>query len=254
MNRSGIRNSRSSALTLAASALLSVTVLSGCGDSEVDDAVLDATSSATKGSTAASGVKPLTAAELDEAALEKADLTGYVVSTPGDAEAAAVEQAKVTGAECAPLGRAVAGAAVGEPTATAYRRVTGKPAAGASSEKALDFDTGMVTLASYADAEAASAALKTVAACTGGFQLTLQGETQKATKVAADTAPKAGDEAVAYTVTIPAEGTDVPWKVVMFRSGATLAQFTVVNGASAISGKDFTFPADLVTAQAGKLA
>ncbi|MFJ9892641.1 hypothetical protein ACIQPR_04840 [Streptomyces sp. NPDC091280] len=52
----------------------------------------------------------------------------------------------------------------------------------------------------------------------------------------------------------PVDGVSAPWKVVVFRKGATLAHFVVSNAGSMVSGKDFTFPADLVTAQAGKLA
>jgi hypothetical protein len=199
-------------------------------------------------------VKPLTAAELETAALVKADLTGYEVATPDKAEIAAADAVKVSGEECAPLGRALAGAAVGEPAATAHRRVTGAP----SEEAPLDINTGVVTLASYASADEATAALKSVTdavtACAGGFQWTAGGEQMDASKVTKGTAPTAGEEAVAFTAVTPVDGNDAPWKVVVFRDGATLAHFTVANVAAMTSGEDFTFPADLVTAQADKLA
>ena len=61
-------------------------------------------------------------------------------------------------------------------------------------------------------------------------------------------------EAVAFTAVTPVDGVDPPWKVVVFRDGATLAHFTVANVAAMTSGEDFTFPTGLVTAQADKLA
>jgi hypothetical protein len=196
---------------------------------------------------------------LDKASLTKADLSGYQVSTASKADAAAMEAVEVSGEECEPLGRAVAGAAVGEPAATAQRRVTGGTGTTSSSDAAaLDLNTGMVTLASYASAEDATAALKSatdaVTACTGGFDWTVGGEKVQASKVTKGTAPEAGEEGVAFTVVTSLDGVDAPWKVVVFRDGATLAHFSVANTAAMISGKDFSFPADLVTAQADKLA
>ncbi|MFD7133483.1 hypothetical protein [Streptomyces sp. NPDC059894] len=265
MNRTGIRRSRTRATALTASALVSLLALTGCGgESDSTDAAPQSTSSATASaaqeSTAASAAEPLTAAELDKAALTKADATGYEVATPSKAEITAAEATTVTGEECLPLGRALAGTAVGEPAATAYRRVTGNGATAAASSEAaaLDINTGMVTLASYASADEAAAALKSAAdavtTCSGGFQWTAGGEDLSATEVTQDTAPKAGEEAVAFTAVTPVDGVDTPWKVVVFRDGATLAHFTVANAAAMMSGEDFTFPADLVTAQAGKLA
>lgn len=262
MNRSGPRHSRVRATVLAASALVSAVALTGCGgDGDGDGgsaAKASSTATAAQGSDA-SGAKPLTAAELDKAALTKADATGYQVATPSKAETTAAEAVKVTGEGCEPLGRVMAGTAVGESTATAYRRLTGKGGAGGSSEAAaLDINTGMVTLASYASADEAAAALKSVGdavtACAGGFQWAAAGEKVSANKVTKNTAPKAGEEAVAFTAVTPVDGVDAPWKAVVFRDGATLAHFVVANATSMMSGKDFTFPAELVTAQAGKLA
>ncbi|WP_327695005.1 hypothetical protein [Streptomyces sp. NBC_00459] len=259
MNNSGIRHSRSIARArtgaVAACVLVSLVVLSGCGSSDSGDSVdadVSTSASAAETTAAASAVKPLTSGELESAALAKADLTGYEVTTPVKAEITAADGVKVSGEECAPLGRAVAGTAVGEPAATTHRRVTG------GSGAALDINTGTVTLASYASVDEATAALKSVAdavtACAGGFQWTVGSEQLDASKVTEGTAPKAGEGAVAFTAVTPIDGVDAPWKVVVFRDGATLAHFTVANVAAMTSGEDFTFPADLVTAQAGKLA
>jgi methyl coenzyme M reductase subunit D len=236
---------------------VSLAVLTGCGGSGGGDSAasdVSPSASAAEASAAVDAVKPLTSGELESAALVKADLTGYEVSTPAKAEITAADGVKVSGQECVPLGRAVAGTAVGEPAATAHRRVSGV----ASGEAALDINTGTVTLASYASADEAAAALKSVAdavtACAGGFRWTVGAEQLDASKVTEGTAPKAGEEAVAFTAVTPVDGVNAPWKVVVFRDGATLAHFTVANVAAMTSGEDFTFPADLVTAQADKLA
>ncbi|WP_427920753.1 hypothetical protein [Streptomyces sp. cg40] len=240
---------------------MSLTLLAGCGDSGSGDAADGADPSASAGaqtSTAAAAVKPLTAAELGKAALAKADVAAYEVKEATKAEVAAADAVEVTGAGCEPLGRAVAGAAVGEPDAKVSRRVTGNGADALSAEEeAVDINVGMVALASYAGSDEAGAALKSVsdavAACAGGFQWTAAGELLKASKVEEEKAPAAGDEAVAFSAVTPVDGVSAPWKVVVFRKGATLAHFVVSNTGSMVSGKDFTFPADLVTAQADKL-
>ncbi|MFE9765501.1 hypothetical protein ACFYPC_13370 [Streptomyces sp. NPDC005808] len=260
MKNSGIRHPRSIARArtgaLAACALVSLAALTGCGGSDSGDSAatdVSPSASAAGAAAAASAAKPLSSAELETAALVKADLTGYEVTTPDKAENTAADAVKVSGEECVPLGRALAGAAVGEPAATVHRRLTSTP----SAEAPLDINTGVVTLASYASADEATAALKSVAdavtACAGGFQWTADGEQLDASKVTKDTAPKAGEEAVAFTAVTPVDGNDTPWKVVVFRDGATLAHFTVANVAAMTSGGDFTFPTDLVTAQADKL-
>ncbi len=255
-----MRHPRFRTSVFVASTLISLTVLTGCGGSDSGEAVGGADSSASAGAetSAAAAVKPLTAEELGKASLVKADVAGYEVKAATKAEVAAAGAVKVTGAECEPLGRAVAGAAVGEPEAKVSRRVTGNGADALSAEEeAVDINVGMVTLASYADSDDAAAALKSVGdavtACAGGFQWTAAGELLKASKVGQDKAPAVGEEAVAFSAVTPVDGVSAPWKVVVFREGATLAHFVVSNAGSMVSGKDFTFPADLVTAQADKL-
>ncbi len=67
-------------------------------------------------------------------------------------------------------------------------------------------------------------------------------------------APEGGDEGLAFTLTVAAEeDVKMPQKVVVVRKGATLASFTAVNFASAATGEDFAFPAELVDAQLPKL-
>ncbi|MFE2062830.1 hypothetical protein ACFXDH_10535 [Streptomyces sp. NPDC059467] len=193
-----------------------------------------------------------------KASLAVADVKGYQVGTPGKAEAFAAEAVEVSGAECVPLGCAVAGAAVGKPAAVTHRRVTGDGGGGTAEEAAVDINTGMVTLASYASADDAAAALKSVGEavtpCGGGIDWTAGDEKLAVGKVVKHTAPQGGAEAVAFTAVTAVDGVDAPWKVVVFRQGATLAHFTVANAGSLVSGEDFAFPAALVSAQADRPA
>ncbi len=243
---------------MAACALASLAVLTGCGSSDSGDSAatdVSASASAAETSAAASAAKSLTAAELETASLAKADLSGYEVSALGKADTAAIDAVEAGGEECVPLGRVMAGSAVGEPASATHRRVTGN---GDSSAGAADINTGVVTLASYASADEAAAALKSVGdevtACADGFEWTVADEKQDAGKVTKTTAPEAGEEAVAFTAMTALDGVGVPWKAVVFRDGSTLAYFSVFNTNAMVSGTDFTFPADLVTAQADKLA
>ncbi|MGW0945847.1 hypothetical protein ACWD4O_25305 [Streptomyces sp. NPDC002623] len=197
----------------------------------------------------------------DKASLTKAEAGVYEVTTPPKAEVAAADAVEVADDACLPLGRTFAGSAVGEPAATTHRRATGNASAEATpttEEAAIDINTGVITLASYASADAAAAALKSVSdavtACASGLRWTADGEETKATKITKDTAPAAGEEAVAFTAVTPLAGVDTRWKAVVFRSGVTLAHFTFANAGSLVSGGDFAFPAELVTAQAEKLA
>ncbi|MET8827822.1 hypothetical protein ABZX40_19435 [Streptomyces sp. NPDC004610] len=259
MHRPGIRHRHPRTTLAAATALLSLTLLTACGgsggsgsgDAEGKDG--DGTATPTTAAVVEEAT-PLTPAELETASLTKADLDNYEVAEAPESDVSAAEAAKVTGEDCAPAGRTIAGAALGTADATTHRRFTG---GAADASDYLNINTGMVTLASYPSAADAAAALKTlgdaVTACADGFEWTIGGEKLTATEVTEDTAPDAGDEAVAFTVVSPVEGVDAPWKGLVFREGATLAHYSLVNAAAVDSGKDAPFPAVLVTAQADKL-
>lgn len=73
-------------------------------------------------------------------------------------------------------------------------------------------------------------------------------------KVVKTDAPKGGDEAFALTVSLQLEeGAEAPVKGVVVRKGATLAYFPAVDMASAVTGKDWDFPTEIVDAQLTKL-
>ncbi|MDG9716925.1 hypothetical protein [Streptomyces sp. DH24] len=248
---------------LAASTAALALLVTACGGGSGDDGKDEGGSSAAPETTAAA--KALTAAELEKAALAQADVKSGKVTTKVPA-ADNIAQDKVTTDDeaCAPLAYVQAGTFVGTPAATAKRSWVSepkKPAEGASVEDsvlaALNIEKVVVTLSSYEDggAEKAMKDLTTAAEkCAGGFAYTANGTETKVLSVATTGAPKGGDEGLAVTVTIAAEeGVKAPMKVVVVRKGATVAYFPAVNLASAASGKDFAFPAEIVDAQVAKL-
>ncbi|WP_409471581.1 hypothetical protein [Streptomyces sp. HC307] len=267
MNRSGIRRSRFRAGALAASALVSVAVLTGCGGSGDGDFAVDASvsPSAAQTSAAASAVKPLTAAQLDKLSLAASDLKGFDVRKPAAYERFTKDDLRTGEADCAPVSQVMWGVALGDPAATAQRRVdsglddTAIDAAESAEEldAAFTVTSTTVSLASYDNEDQAKTALKSlrssIAACDGGFQSSAGG-TQDVGKVSTATAPDAGDEAVAFTATVSGDGGLLgPTKAVIFRRGSILAQFSTVNSAAVVSGDAWDFPTVLVETQETKL-
>lgn len=249
---------------LAASAAALALFATACGGSSGGGEEKGGDSTARAERTAAAA-KPLTAAELEKAALTQADVKSGKVTTKVPArDDIARDKVKTDDADCAPLAYLQVGSYVGTPAATVKRSWMGdakKPAAGASAEDtmmaALDRAKVVDTLASYADggAEQAMKDLKAAARkCAGGFSYTVGGTTNKIVDVTPTQAPGGADEAFAVTMTIAAEeGVKAPVKAVVVRKGATLAHLPAVNLASAATGKDFGFPAELVQAQLAKL-
>ncbi|MEU4150186.1 hypothetical protein [Streptomyces sp. NPDC026659] len=255
---------------VAASAALAL-LATACGGS--DDGAKgaegkgDSTASASASASVAAApvAKPLTAAELEKAALAQADVKkGKVPAKLAATDDIAKERVKADNAACLPLAYAQAGVAQGEPVATVKRSWMGDakpPVAGAKIEDALvaslDKEKMVVNLASYKDGGAEEALKGLTAAagkCAGGFTATVDGEKATYTKAAVARAPQGGDEGAAITLTLDAgDGVKAPVKLVALRKGATLATFSVMNFASAATGKDFTVPADAIAAQMGKL-
>ncbi|WP_105974532.1 hypothetical protein [Streptomyces geranii] len=162
--------------------------------------------------------------------------------------------------DCAPLSQAKFGVAMGDPVATAQRRVSSEiddeviDAAGSAEELEAAFviTSTMVTLASYDSPDQARAVLKVLrsalASCEGGFS------SFGVDKVSTDTAPEMGDEAVAFTVTPGQDDAQVgPTKTVVFRHGSILAQFGSEEPGATAPTDDFDFPIALIEAQEAKL-
>jgi hypothetical protein len=162
---------------------------------------------------------------------------------------------------CAPVAYAMVGSVVDEPSATVQRETSAEidPAKAAKSggTSGLDVTRVLLRLSAY-DGAAARTVMKSLAtsaeACANGFKVTVDGTAQDVTKVSTATAPQGADEAIALDYLSEAEGTKIPMKVVVFRKGGTLGYFTAINIASAATGKDFEFPAEVVKAQMAKLS
>lgn len=208
--------------------------------------------------------RPLTAAELEKAALTQADVKSGKVTEVAAKDDIAQGKVEADKAACAPLADLQVGSCVGTPSAVVKRGWKGtakKPAAGATDEEkflaGLDAPQVLVTLASYGSggAERAMKDLSAAAgACAGGFGFTVGGEKTQNVKVEKTTAPQGGDEALAVTTTAQVDkDLKAPVKGVVVRKGATLACFPALNIGAAAAGKGFPFPTDILDAQLAKL-
>ncbi|MFJ3947245.1 hypothetical protein [Streptomyces griseoaurantiacus] len=245
---------------------LTAVLLTACGGSDSDSSKSGGagTRSSSKGTAAA----PLSAAELEKKVLAQSDVKGFLVSKPTKDEEISADKVASKREDCAPVSLSLSGVALDEPKATVQRRATGKKDAPTGKEKdvdaavdaAFDTTTSAVTLASYADEAAATKALasigKSVTACAKGYTYSAMGAEQKLTEVVADTAPEAGDEAVAFTATVQQDGMPKPgpMKVAAFRTGSTVTYVSSLNPAALMKGGDFEFPTILVDTQAKKLS
>ncbi|MFF0112267.1 hypothetical protein [Streptomyces prasinus] len=252
---------------LAASAAALALLVTACGDSgdgdsgKGDGGKADASAAAS----AAPAAKALTAAELEKAALVQADMKdGKVLTKVPATDDLSADKVKADDEACQPLANLQLAVPVGSPAATVKRSWTGepkKPAEGVDPEKALltglDMDKVLVTLASYEDGGAEQVMKDIDAAvekCAGGFTSTAAGEKIEFLKAAKAEGPKGADESVEITVTMAAdEGVEAPVKIVVARTGATVAGFSAVNFVAVVSGKESPFPTQISDAQLAKL-
>ncbi|GAB2465334.1 hypothetical protein [Streptomyces incanus] len=257
---------RRSALTASAAALaLLVTACGGSDDSDSgkgDEGKVDSSSSS---SSSAPAAKALTAAELEKAALVQADVKdGKVVTKVPATDDVSADKVKADDEACQPLANLQLAVPVGSPAATVKRSWTGepkKPAKGAGVEEALlaglAVDKVLVTLASYEDGGAEQVVKDVDAAaekCAGGFTVTAAGEKIEFLKAAKAEGPKGADESVEITLTMAAdEGVEAPVKIVVARTGATVAGFSAVNFGAVATGEEAPFPAQISDAQLAKL-
>ncbi|MET7690261.1 hypothetical protein ABZT06_20120 [Streptomyces sp. NPDC005483] len=205
--------------------------------------------------------KALSAAELEKLLLAKGDVTGYEAADGDDTLPKAKGEVKTDKADCAPPAHAMAGLAPGDTDAGASNTLTKSPTATPSSEEeaVLDVEMTFVGLSSYdGDGDGAEKAVKAVAdgiaACSGGFTITAQGEKQKITKVAAGKPSGKGDESVAFSVgsEMDGEGT-ATFNTEVVRAGNTVTSYCTVDFASLDSGKAAAVPTTLIDAQPAKL-
>ncbi|GGY92931.1 sensor domain-containing protein [Streptomyces poonensis] len=252
---------------LAASAATLALLATACGGSDDGDKGTDAKdSTASASASAAPAAKALTAAELEKAALAQADVDNGEVDTKisGSADDVTKDKVKSEDAACAPLALAQSGAAQGDPAATVKRMWTEKGEEISDDEAmteeamlaSLDVEMVFVTLASYEEGGAEKVVKDTEAAvqkCAGGFTYTAAGEKAETVKVTGTEAPKGADEAVAMNMSVTADSEEMPFKIVVARKGSTIVSVGAMNLASAVTGKDFEFPTQILDTQLKKL-
>jgi hypothetical protein len=247
----------------ATATVLSLALITGCGGSDDDSKESGASKEAGASSSPSTAAKALSAAELKKLFLAEGDLAGYEVDTADDGSLPKSKgEVKTDKTECAPLAHAMAGLAPGDTDASANYTVTKTPKAtpspdDASLEDALDVDVTFVGLSSYAG-DGAEKAVKSVsdaiAACSGGFTITAQGEKQKVTEVASVKASGKGDESVGFSVASDMDGegrTTLNTEVV--RVGNAVSSYYTFNFAALDRGKAAPVPAAVIDAQLTKL-
>ncbi|MER7570639.1 hypothetical protein [Streptomyces sp. NPDC126514] len=253
------RSSRARIGATVAMSAVTLALITGCSSEDKDSDKGTGTEASASPTQAA---KALSAAELEKLLLAQGDVKGYKVQAGDDTLPKAKTEVKTDKAECDPLAWATAALAPGETDAHASNTVAEDKAASATAapesvEDAFDINMTFVGLSSY-DADGAEKAMKAVndgvAACSGGYGMKAAGEDSKVTKVGSAKAAGQGDESVAFSqdVDMDGEGT-ATFTTEVVRKGNTVATFYTVNFASLGTGKAAEIPAEIVTAQLGKL-
>ncbi|MEU1310940.1 hypothetical protein ABZ419_18890 [Streptomyces cinnamoneus] len=223
---------------VAATAVSLALLVSACGSKKEDSSAKDEPKAkASSGAPAAPGGKALSKAELDKLVLTQADLQGHKVAEATQADLAATKDVSSDKAECKPLVDAMMMHGAGTPAATATRKIVAvpqAPAADASAEEKMKAGLGALGATVTADTlgshdgqgatEAVAGLKKAGTDCAGGFTLTAGGEKTKITKVES-ASYTAGDEAVAFTLTVDLEGQAGTAHMVAVRKGSTVATF-----------------------------
>jgi hypothetical protein len=162
---------------------------------------------------------PLTAPELERAALTTKDLTGFQVST-GKSALAASGQPTADKARCRPLADAMGDAPDGRARHTVNRGL------GSLDELGLAISA---SLSSYSETDAKKlmdGLEAAIAACGGGLEATLDGRDASYREVkAAPLTVRGGDETVGWTTVATGEHGVSPVHLVVVRKGATVARF-----------------------------
>jgi hypothetical protein len=210
----------------AVCALLLTTAACTSGDDEgprrSQGAPPSGTSAATdtgKGGPGGDAPVPLTAPELERAALTTKDLTGFQVST-GKSALAASGQPTADKARCRPLADAMGDAPDGRARHTVSRGL------GSLDELGLAISA---SLSSYSETDAKKlmdGLEAAIDACGGGFEATLDGRGASYRQVkAAPLTVRGGDETVGWTTVATGEHGASPVHLVVVRKSATVARF-----------------------------
>ncbi len=246
--------------------VLSLALITGCSSGDSADSA--------KSKDSGAAAKAATKAELDKLIVATGDVPGYTVKAADEAADIPADGLKLSDEKCRPLADVLSGQAPGDAAAMTNRSATGaKPSASApaglddlSEEEiegslalSMDVDVTVVSLSSY-EGDAAEQTMKSVSdaisACAAGFTMTADGTSQKVTKVAAEKASGAGEEAVAFSVTAPmgeADGETSTLQGEVVRDGNIISGYYTVNLGAMMTGKAYDVPDALVTAQSAKL-
>ncbi|MFF4348029.1 hypothetical protein [Streptomyces sp. NPDC001530] len=270
----------------AVASALSLTLATGCSDSGSGSKDDDKAAGSDKSTAAA---KALSSAELTKRIIATGDVDGYKVGPADQSKgfASSKEDVTVVDEKCAPLAYVLTGFAPGDSASYVNRMASQEVSASpsASSSKSLEdmtdeeFEDAMksitdalgqtvtiVSLSSY-EGEGAQKTMSSVSdaikGCASGFTATPKGgtkdDTQKFTKVAAEKASGTGDESLAFAVTGDADGDDVVVHCEVVRHGSTVATYyafslAAFSGEDGAGAGDYEIPAEIIKAQAAKLA
>ncbi|MDW6060677.1 hypothetical protein SAZ11_25075 [Streptomyces sp. FXJ1.4098] len=244
-----------SRVVLAVTAVAALGLVTACGGDSDGDKKSDKSSekSAEKTPAAEQQAAPLPKAALEKAVVVKADIKGFDVEKMTDKEYSDGGEAKAADAKCQPLAQLMGAQTNPAPKDSAYATFS---SAGAltGSGKGTGTATGMIRLSSYAEAGAeqtVSDLRGALAACAGGFKATDgSGEKADVAKVETLTAPKLGDEALAYTLAEAGTEDVGTVKFTVVRSGTHLSVFFGVDIANPTKP---LLPDAVVAAQVAKL-
>ncbi len=242
MNESGAKRTMGAAIA----AVAALGLMTGCG-SDSGDGKSDGAKQDDKPASAASAAKPLSASALERATLASGELKGFEIQKMTDKEVSEGGSAKAGKAECQPLAALMGSQYDPAPKASVHR------AYATDLTKAKVGGAGLIRVSSYGpgDAERTVKDLgEAVTACQGGFPAKDgSGEKSDVKKVARLEAPKAGDEALAFSLHDASEAKAVV-NFTVVRSGPQLMVFFGTNIADPTKSE---VPAVLVDAQVAKV-
>ncbi|MEU8654890.1 hypothetical protein [Streptomyces sp. NPDC048737] len=262
---------RSSGARLCATAAvgaLSLALITGCSDEGSKKDSKGSSKGSGTSSSAAPAAKALTSAELEKLLLAQGEVEGYKVDAADASLPASKSAAKVDKSACEPLVYAMSALPPGDTDASARNTVTEDKSAQGSTkspediseadiEDAFNVTATLVGLSSY-EGDGAEKTMKAVTdgvtACSGGFGMTADGETQKVTKVTSAKASGLGEESVAFTAVADMDGDGTAtFQVEVVRSGSTVATFYGINLGALAKGGESKVPAAVAQAQVAKL-
>ncbi|QKV93239.1 hypothetical protein HUT19_16955 [Streptomyces sp. NA02950] len=239
--KSGTRVAVAAAAMVAALGL--VTGCGGDGGSDSGDAKSKGGGGKDEQSAAATS---LSAAQLERAAVTKADVKGFEIQKMSEKEFSDGGAAKAEKAECQPIASLMGSSFDPAPKASVYRTY-------AQAKGAKLGGSGMIRLSSYGDGDAERTVKDlrgAVSACGGGFAAKDgSGKKSDVARVTPSADPKLGDESLSFSLVDA--GKDKA--VVEFAVARTGSQLSVFFGVNLTDPTKSDVPAELVKAQVAKV-